>query len=368
MFFGYLSMMLLPAGSLIFLFRIHLFLQTYYQQKVRSSWNLSLLLIYPRRSMTMLMLNPAPVHGDINQVTLLQAEMMALLGALQLVLQISKKHKLPKDCLKIYTDCKNAIFPAKKMYQITARNIFSDDADVKAELSSTYKKVQKFVSILHVKSHQTTKPNFTTCHRRVNLIHTFLVIDKILFNVAPQGTYIYNLAHSIHEPSPPPKFHIIPPYLTIMTNFPNTDTTIASPPHHLQMIPHLPNAWATFYHPSERITSDCPNSFSKYTCDHIAESKISSSFCLNKSQMQIIEWRNFRKVLESHKRRKLIKMIHNHWPTNHREYEWDRSTTNKCQLCKQHVKTWDHVFQCQETSIYTIRKLLIDGIQTFLSL
>ena len=83
------------------------------------------------------------------------------------------------------------------------------------------------------------------------------------------------------------------------------------------MISHLPNAWTTFYHPFKRFTSDCPNSFSKYTRGHIAESKIPSSFCHNASQMQRIEWRNFRNVLDSHKkhkRTKLIKMIHNHWP------------------------------------------------------
>ena len=123
------------------------------------------------------------------------------------------------------------------------------------------KKVQKFVSILHVKSHQTKTTK--------------------LHNMSPAGklnTYMHNLAHSIHDPPPLPKFHTIPQHLTFMTHFPSSYTTIASPPNHLQMIPHLPNAWATFYHPSERITSDCPNSFSKYTRGHIAESKISSSF------------------------------------------------------------------------------------------
>ena len=153
---------------------------------------------------------------------------------------------------------------------------------------------------------------------------------------------MHSLAHSIYEPPPPPKFHTIPHHLTTMTNFPTTDATIASPPDHLQMMPHLPNGWATFYHPSEQIVFDCPNSFYKYTRGHIAESKISSSFCLNKSQMQRIEWRNFCKVLESHKkhkRTKPIKMIHNHWPTKRREHEWNRSTTNKCPLCKQHVET-----------------------------
>ena len=101
----------------------------------------------------------APIHEHIDQVTPLRAEMMALLGALRLVLHLTKKHKLPKDCLKIYTDCKNAILPAKKMYQIIALDIFSDDADVKAELRSTYKKVNSYASIQYVKSHQDTKTN-----------------------------------------------------------------------------------------------------------------------------------------------------------------------------------------------------------------
>ena len=100
---------------------------------------------------------------------------------------------------------------------------------------------------------------------------------------------MHNLAHSMHDTPPPPKFHTIPDHLTIMITFPFTDNTATTIIEHTQMIPHLPNTWATFYHPFERITFDCPNSFLKYTRGHIAESKLSSSFCLTEAQMHRIE-------------------------------------------------------------------------------
>ena len=293
-----------------------------------------------------------PLHGDIDQSTPLRAEMMALLGSLRLVLKLSKRHKLPKDCIRIYTDCKNAILPAIKKYQLTARDIFADDSDVKAELRSTYKQISKFATIHHVKSHQSRRVKFE--------------------NLSPAGKmneYMHVLAHSIHDEPKPPTYHDIPDFISSISTIPNTTPT-PQPIQHQQIIPHLPKAWASFSHPFERITSDCPNSFSKYATGHMVESKISSSFCLTPSQMHRIEWRNFRQVLQSHKkhkRTKIVKMIHNHWPTNHREFKWNRSTTDKCPLCKMKIETRDHIFQCQSAEASTIRKPLIDGIRTFLA-
>ena len=126
----------------------------------------------------------APLHGDFDQSTPLRSELYGLLGALRLTNDIGSRLKhLPADSIKIYSDCQNAINPAKKHHQIAVKSIFADDADIKAEVRSLYKRVSKYASLSHVKSHQRGKCKFSN----------FPPAAKI-------NTYMNDLAKSYHTP------------------------------------------------------------------------------------------------------------------------------------------------------------------------
>ena len=277
----------------------------------------------------------APLHGDFDQSTPLRSELYGLLGALHLTNDIGSRLKhLPADSIKIYSDYQNAINPAKKHHQIAVKSIFADDADIKAEVRSLYKRVSKYASLSHVKSHQRGKCKFSN-----------------LSPAAKINTYMNDLAKSYHAPQSQGPQHDIPSYLTCMDHFKNTDQTVSFPLlDHSKMIPHLPKAWITVRHPHERITREVQATLCKYKMAHDSEKKISNTLQIQTNHVQQLEWRSFNSVVSTMKqdqRIKTMKMVHKHWPTLEREFKWKRSTTDLCPLCQEHVETREHIFRCK---------------------
>ena len=87
---------------------------------------------------------------------------------------------------------------------------------------------------------------------------------------------------------------------------------------------------------------------------HECESKISNSMNLTSSQMSQIGWRYFNEVTQQMKkvrRIQIMKMIHNHWPTMSREFDWKRASSNLCPICQQAPETRSHIFQCTHDAV-----------------
>ena len=103
----------------------------------------------------------APVHGDCDQIHSTRGELFGILACMRHIQYICKNFKFrPNSRIPIYTDSTSSIYIAKSPLYISYKIAFCADADVKAEVRSTYKALSKIVSLHHVKARQDDKLPF----------------------------------------------------------------------------------------------------------------------------------------------------------------------------------------------------------------
>ena len=256
----------------------------------------------------------APVHGDQDQVTALRAELFGLFACLHYVHHIVTKFNLKPSHIPVYSDCSNAIIAATQPFYISCKSVLSDDTDIRAELRYIYKKVQHYVKISHVKSHQ----NDTTP----------------LSKLSPAARLNVSLDSYMK------KQHAIP--------------TVT----HNELIPHLPCQKVSIRNNYDRLTNNFPTSLTRFSIEYEAELLVAKNWKLSQDDMKNVHWPIFARANRTYPRLRqfaVSKFIHNQWPILSREHRWNRSTTPLCPLCSKNNELHDHVFCCDKTHVKTNR-------------
>ena len=90
---------------------------------------------------------------------------------------------------------------------------------------------------------------------------------------------------------------------------------------------------------------------------------------LTPTQMSQIEWRAFNDVtaqMKKDRRIQVMKIVHNHWPTMAREFDWKRAPSNVCPLCQKYTETRSHIFQCRQPSVLENRAAELEQLRNHL--
>ena len=122
-------------------------------------------------------------------------------------------------------------------------------------------------------------------------------------------------------------------------------------PHmsHQRLVPHLPLQNTSMHHSNDRFTSNLPTSLFRYSIDYEVEQYLQEKWTLSNEQMCDINWKSFRRVIQSSTRFRqiaLTKFIHNQWPVLTREFHWNRASSPMCKTCERCHENKNHIFQC----------------------
>ena len=193
----------------------------------------------------------SPVHGDTDQSSLLRADCFSLLGYLIHVDYLCRKFRKRFKAVHIVCNNTAAISSATQGSPLSAKTVFMDGGDVKAELRHHFKKLQSQVQIVHSKqfpNHFPEQPNLA---------------DKLLMH----------LSHFLCD-------HTV------------SFSTFKSP-----RVPHLPRQKILIRHAEDRATCNLPQAIFRYSINYEAECILQQNWKLSQDQMQNIEWTVFKKPL-----------------------------------------------------------------------
>jgi len=198
----------------------------------------------------------APIHGDNDQVHSTRGEMFGVLACIRHIAHITKKfHFQPKFPIPIYTDSLSTKQIAQNPFYLSCKITFDDDADIKTELRSHYKKYKKIISVNHVKAHQDEKIEFKNLS----------IASKI------------NVQMDTHA-----KLALIKP------------TKLK----HRRMIPHLPLQKISIKSKYDRITHDLYSNVNRYKIGHECENWLAKRWNFSTSDMEKVEWPDMKYVLK----------------------------------------------------------------------
>lgn len=269
----------------------------------------------------------APVHGDVDQIHSTRGELFGILACLRHIHYLLDKYKFTvKKKIKIVTDSKSSIQIARSPMYVSYKNTFDDDADIKAEVRTLYKKLQNSVSLQHVKAHQD---------------------DQIPFKRLSRDSKL-NVLMDTHA-----KLAL------------TSKTTIK----HRRLIPHLPHQKISLKSRYDRLTSNISNNINRYKIGHEAEQWLASRWKLTDQQMTNIAWNDLKHVLtnaKSTKQQQYTKIIHKMWSINARQYKWKQVTSPACPFCHETDETRTHLFQCPHPVSKTNRTTLLLNLRTHL--
>ena len=272
----------------------------------------------------MLISSHAPIHGDSDQIHSTRGEMFGVLGCIRQIQYITKKFKYkPKQKIPIYTDSSSTIQIVQTPYYLSFKSTFDDDVDIKTELRTNFKRMQKYVSLHHVKAHQDDKIPF----------HNLSLAAKLNVTTDEQAKSALTKPTKIK---------------------------------HRRFIPHLPLQKISLKTKYDRITNDIGSNINRYKIGHESEKWLKKRWNINEETMKLINWSDLKYVLKNSKfyqKTQYVKIIHKMWATNKRQFEWKQSDSPKCPFCKTEDESRLHLFTCKNIVAKSFRNLELAKIR-----
>jgi len=135
---------------------------------------------------------------------------------------------------------------------------------------------------------------------------------------------------------------------------------------HRRFIPHLPLQKVSVKTKYDRITTDMHSNINRYKIGHEAEDWLKKRWKISNEDMKLVQWKDLQYVLKNarfHKRTQYVKIIHNMWAVNKRQFEWKQVDSPKCPFCKVEDETRTHLFTCNNIVAKTFRHLEITKVR-----
>ena len=274
-----------------------------------------------------LMIQHAPVHGDLAQITSTRCELMGVLACVEYLHYLASKYTFDKKHFILISADNLAAIKAPNREYTSIKYTFLPDGDIIHTIQAKIQTLPFTVRFNHVKGHQ---DRFTAISRLSTLARLNINLDHHakLFFTAPSNSPTYDI---------------------------NT--------------PFSPHESVSIRDSYSRITNNFRANLCRMTVGYEAEVQIAHTLGIARSLLQDIDWDVLKKVrssLSGYQQIQFTKLLHRQLPVMERSFTWKQSTSNICPLCKLKAETIEHIYQCQCLSVISTRKESIKSVKNIL--